>query len=330
MPSGERSPYRAVQTKGDGVTQEDADPAIALAGDLAVKVAIIIGKAAEFDWQNGDCVQIIVLEQGSQFVAPDAHVKITAKPYHKFDKSDLDKPMTATLTAGTASVSPADSPVQPPATFEYVAGHQSGETGSVTLKSVSNRGIGEVELQYKVREREWFLDVDGLLHQGLSLAPGGVGLSWKVDLKVKATQAGFASSDKAIKGFVIKLGVSEDGPSPVSIAGPATVTVGGATCHATYTQTEQLRILGTVDGEELVLHFEIPDQNVRSRATCPTNMGPITFERLGAGGFGNRWAQTIGEIRVPIEGGTVMATKSGSVGGIATKASGTFTVTPVP
>ena len=330
MPSGERSAYDAHLTRIDGATQEDVDPAVGLAGNTAVKVAILIGKDAENDWQAGSCVEIVVLERGSASVKPDQHVKITAKPYHKFDKADLDKPMTATLSSGSASVSPADSPVPPHATFEYVAGHKSGDAGAVMLRSVSNLGIGELELQFKVQERSWSLDVDGVVHQALSLAQGGVGLSWKVDLKVKATQAGFTSSEGAIKGIVIKQGIAEDGPSPVSIAGPATMAIGDTTCHATYNQTEQLRILGTVDGEELVLRFEIPDQNVHSKATCPTNMGPMTFERLGAGGFGNRWAQTIGEIRVLVDGGTVTASKSGSVGGIATKASGTFTVTPVP
>lgn len=310
----DESTFHAKETKTGDVTADQARAAAKL-GMLAAEFASgLVGDEAAKKWQNGACVEIVVTEGQSGEVAPDAKVTITAKPHHKIEGVDLDKPITGTL-ADKASLDPAGVALDPPGTWTYTAGHDEGDQGTVKLRSVSNRGIGETSLKFTVRNEVWLLDIKGEDVEELTFGP----INFKVDLKVDATKVEVrANSDGSIGGS-----------GPVTISGPIKATIeqlGG--CTGSYTQHETVVVKGTKQGEGadavLVVTLEIQAQSVAGTLRCKIQGQSLTAPH----GFGGRWAQTIGEVRLPTVGVTVKVDRTGGLGGVPLHATATFTLTP--
>lgn len=112
-------------------------------------VAQEVQDAAERKWRGGTCIEVRA-DPTSEMVLADAEVTITATPRHKFDMSNVEAPVVATLM-GVASVSPEGQPVRAPASFQYVAGSKFKDLGVVKLKSTSKRGIGEATSMIQVK-----------------------------------------------------------------------------------------------------------------------------------------------------------------------------------
>jgi hypothetical protein len=104
-------------------------------------------KAQEL-WRGGKCVRVEATESSRQ-VQRNEVVDFTAEPWHQIDGVRLEKPIVATL-GGVASVEPEGAPQDPAAAVTYRAGSEQGDVGTVTLTSTSNRGIGTLELRFRV------------------------------------------------------------------------------------------------------------------------------------------------------------------------------------
>jgi hypothetical protein len=103
---------------------------------------------AQEQWRGGKCVEVRATESSRQVQRQEV-VDFTAEPWHRIDGNRLDKRIVATL-GGVASVDPSGAAQDPPAAVTYRAGSQEGDTGTVTLTSTSNRGIGTLDLTFTV------------------------------------------------------------------------------------------------------------------------------------------------------------------------------------
>ena len=112
---------------------------------FAFAPSINVQSDAESKWREGTCVEVHADPQspkdGALDAKPGESVSITATAFHKFEQSELDAPVVATLT-GKDTVDPANEAVDSPAPFEYVAGDECKDKGTVNFKTTSKRGIG--------------------------------------------------------------------------------------------------------------------------------------------------------------------------------------------
>jgi hypothetical protein len=108
-----------------------------------------LAKAAQRFYQSGACVELQV-SPGSKEVDPEEHVSVSADAFGKFDHAHIAAPITAAFS-GKASLEPANTPVDAPATFDFTAGNDPGDVGTITLKLTSIRGVGLATVKYKVK-----------------------------------------------------------------------------------------------------------------------------------------------------------------------------------
>ncbi len=104
---------------------------------------------AQDKWRSGACVKIESSVGANPEAKPREEVHFTAKPVHKVEGTDLDKPVVATFN-GRESARPLDVPQRAPAQLVYQAPAEEGPAGVVALKSTSNRGIGTLDVQFRV------------------------------------------------------------------------------------------------------------------------------------------------------------------------------------
>ncbi len=194
-----------------------------------------------------------------------------------------------------------------PETFTFTAGTGEGEEGTITFRSVSNRGIGEKTVTYKVHSG-WTLDLDGRLQQTLA--------GFTYDLKLKADDIEVIP---ATDGALI-------GTGTVAISGPVHDSTGF--CSGTYETTERVTLGGTNDTENsnVILQLKFPPGTGSVHLQCGPQMVDVPIGN--GGGFGQRWGTTVGEITFDSAGESVQVDKQGSVGGFPTHATGTVTLTP--
>ena len=141
---------------GEPLTNDEATARYERIGGAAGFAIAAISSDAQAQWRGGACVEIHASER-SRDVRPREHVQFTATPFHKIEQRDLSKPMVATF-AGEASAQPLDTPVPAPALFDYQASPTKDHSGTVTLKSTSNRGIGTLDLTFTTRIGGWKVD----------------------------------------------------------------------------------------------------------------------------------------------------------------------------
>ena len=90
---------------------------------LTVSVPMIAMSFAEDRWTKGYCLELRVpdLEAGEKAVQPNEITPFTVNFWHTYEKTELPLPVTANLSSGQVSVSPAGSKVPAPAKFTYQA-----------------------------------------------------------------------------------------------------------------------------------------------------------------------------------------------------------------
>jgi hypothetical protein len=135
-------------TSSDGATKSEAGHALDGLESTVSLVALTASKAASSFWRSGRCIEVVIDPAGGN-VAKDSTTTVTAKVRHRFEGNELDKPVKATLS-GVKSIEPSGQNVKAPATFTYTAGPKEDDKGTVTFKSVSNRGIGETTVTFTV------------------------------------------------------------------------------------------------------------------------------------------------------------------------------------
>lgn len=182
---------------GKDTTMKDVRDTVHGLEELVGIASQTTARAAEKFWRSGKCIEVVVDPKGGD-VAADSKTSVSAKVRHRFDPGELQKPVVATLK-GVKSIEPAGQKVPSPATFTYTAGANPKDSGEVTFKSVSNRGIGETSVTFSVGGG-W--KIDG--HQaGQSITGqkcGGLDGVWRIDgqlgdAQVKTTSTYIATLD---------------------------------------------------------------------------------------------------------------------------------------
>ena len=105
-------------------------------------------KEAETFWRSGKCIEMET-DEDSRTVKPGEEIELTSEPVGRFDKEPIDAPVKASFS-GTKSLEPADSEVDPPATFTFIAGSKEGDKGTIQLEQTSKRGIGKKTVVFTV------------------------------------------------------------------------------------------------------------------------------------------------------------------------------------
>lgn len=278
------------------------------AGNWARFVAVFLSpavasatKTARSGWRNDKCVQLEDVTPESKEVAAKEKIDIAATLKHRVTNEEVQKKVKATVQ-GKGTIEPAEAD-GPKVQYVYTAGESSGDTGSVELKSVSNRGIASKTLTFSIRGK-WTLAVHGTFTEMLGAAVGG--MTFGADLKV------------AVDPF--PLNVDESG----KITGTGTIHFSGhpvfppgTPCTGSYDSIETLNVTGTQttpDGvSKLSLSFSAPPGTVKSSMNCPGGIAGSTQFNM-AGGFGGNLTNTLAStvIAIPAAGGSVSVDEKGT------------------
>ncbi len=148
---------------GGTVTDEFQKLAISFGSLIAVMVATPMIDTAQKAWKSGRCVQLNVTPSaGPSGLEPSQVVSVLAEPRSKVDGKPTGGMVTATLSAGGASVEPNGSPIPADATSNYTAPNEQDKTGTVSYESRSRRGIGKADLTFTTSKPAAYLIVGGL------------------------------------------------------------------------------------------------------------------------------------------------------------------------
>lgn len=122
-----------------------------------------IATAAEKGWKSGRCVTLKpTAAPGPSGLEPGATSTINAAPRSRIDGSAAGGSVTATLSAGGASVDPSESKVPADATFTYTAPDEKDKTGTVSLEARSRRGIAKATIDFDTKAAGAYHFVGGL------------------------------------------------------------------------------------------------------------------------------------------------------------------------
>jgi hypothetical protein len=144
------------QGTGPGdLTDAEVDQGYRQITTAAAMAIWVMGDAAQAKWRNGACVEIRSTER-SRDVQKNELVQFESKVWHRIEGVELNKNIVNSF-AGTQSLDPVDIPVPAPVTNSFKAGPESDDTGTVTMTSTSNRGIGELTLTFRVKGG-WFIE----------------------------------------------------------------------------------------------------------------------------------------------------------------------------
>ncbi len=86
---------------------------------------------------------------------------------HKAFDEEVERDVEATLE-GTEELDPLDTPVRAPDTFTYTATDAQQGQGTITFRSVSNRGIAEERSETYTVDLRLLLDTDGTVRYSTS------------------------------------------------------------------------------------------------------------------------------------------------------------------
>ena len=217
---------------GDPLTSEEVTTRYERIGGAAGLAFWMLTSEAQKQWRGGACVEIHATER-SRDVRPRQHVQFEARPFHKIERRDLSKPIVGTFT-GEASADPMDVPVPAPAYFDYVASPTKDHSGTISLKSTSNRGIGELAITFTTRINGWMVDQASgggrIQGQHCGDPPGDWDVSGTYDMGgMQGQQQWFITIDASgTAGTYTYVQVSQGRPMAPGVGvSPVTVTVQG-------------------------------------------------------------------------------------------------------
>jgi hypothetical protein len=138
-----------------------------LSATLSSLIGLMIGhqmlEAAEQGWKSGRCVELKVTPSaGPGGLSPSEVVNVLAEPRSKVDGSPTGGNVTATLSAGGASVEPNGSPVAADANSNYTAPAELDKTGTVSYESRSRRGVGKADITFSTSKPAAYQIAGGL------------------------------------------------------------------------------------------------------------------------------------------------------------------------
>lgn len=147
-------------TTAEGADARDLRSAFTGGAFTAALVDAAIDAAARV-WKDGRCLELVVEPPGRE-VDPSSETEITVSIEHKAFDDEIERDIRATALEGTEKVEPFDEPVPAEATFTYTATSESQGEGTITFRTVSNRGIAERTETYTVSQR-LLIDAEGSL-----------------------------------------------------------------------------------------------------------------------------------------------------------------------
>jgi hypothetical protein len=175
-----------LRRSGGAATPELATEAAATGALFAILMRRFLEEAAQEGWESGRCVRLDVTPSaGPKGLDPGQVVSVTAAPRSKIDGSAVGGSVTASLTAGGATVAPSAKKVPADATFSYVAPDQAGKSGTVSLEARSRRGVAKATLDLMTDGDFSYrpVEIPGVRSWSgsciVSLAEGPIVLKWK-------------------------------------------------------------------------------------------------------------------------------------------------------
>ncbi|MCI0345679.1 MAG: hypothetical protein L0221_09595, partial [Chloroflexi bacterium] len=181
----------------------------------AYPILVEIGKAAERFWRDGNCIELTTGES-SRSVEPQEEIRIEVDAEGAFDHAAVKAPIVATFS-GKEKLEPAGAPVDPPAAFDFTAGSEPGDKGTIELKQTSRRGIGLKTITYTVGSEDLLLKVSGTLNESSIGSNLTITLEPTTLKRVGGAYQGTALVHAAGSMFIL------DCSAPVNISGDATV-----------------------------------------------------------------------------------------------------------
>jgi hypothetical protein len=153
----------------------------------AALIQAFVSRAAQKGWESGRCVRLDTTPSaGPKDLDPGQVVSVLAAPRSKIDGTATGGSVTASLTAGGATVAPSATKVPADATFSYVAPDQAGKSGSVTLEARSKRGVGKATLDLSTGARPT-VTITGKVKYAFS---GGTSGTAAIDLTMRPSPDG--------------------------------------------------------------------------------------------------------------------------------------------
>jgi hypothetical protein len=152
-----------VNRTGGTVTDEFAKLATTMSGLIGAAISMQLIDATEKAWKSGRCVRLDVTPSaGPDGLTPSQTVDVLAAPRSKIDGQPTGGNVTATLSAGGASVEPNGSPVPADANSTYTAPGEQDKSGTVSYESRSKRGIGKADVTFKTSKPAAYRVAGGL------------------------------------------------------------------------------------------------------------------------------------------------------------------------
>jgi hypothetical protein len=132
-----------------GKFTDDATGATYFVAGLASRFLLA---ATEKAWKSGRCVLLnIKPSDGPGGLEVSQVVSALAQPRSKIDGQATGGKVRATLSSGTSSVEPSDSPIPADALFRYTAPDEQKQSGTVSFESRSRRGVGKADVRFSTR-----------------------------------------------------------------------------------------------------------------------------------------------------------------------------------
>lgn len=179
----------------------------------------VVAKATESFWRSGKCIDLKTNEE-SRKVDPEEKITLKVDAVHKYDGQQVKAPITATFT-GKESLDPSGKPLDPPASFDFKAGKDPKDKGTVDLKQTSKRGIAKKQLVFTVDPGDIDVSITGTFHEGdftarftipqtrLKAAADGAFTPVTIQLQMRVTVSGQCSGSGSFT-FPSELGAKVD------------------------------------------------------------------------------------------------------------------------
>lgn len=153
----------AVNRTGGTVTDDFVKLSVTMSGLIGMLITSQMIDAAKQGWQSGRCVELKVTPSaGPDGLSPSEVVDVLAEPRSRIDGSPTGGNVTATLSAGGASVEPNGSPIPADANSTYTAPDEMDKTGTVAYESRSRRGVGKASITFSTSKPAAYQVVGGL------------------------------------------------------------------------------------------------------------------------------------------------------------------------
>ena len=148
---------------GGTVTNEFMQLSGTMSSLIGLMIAAQVIDATEQGWKSGRCVELKATPSaGPDGLSPSEVVNVLAEPRSKIDGAPTGGNVTATLSAGGASVEPNGSPIPADANSTYTAPDEMDKTGTVSYESRSRRGVGKASITFSTSKPAAYQVAGGL------------------------------------------------------------------------------------------------------------------------------------------------------------------------